>query len=117
MDLARDTPVRLVPYPFARLNGALLLEISEKEALLCLRQGARPQVLAELRRALGVPARVTAVGEAEASGRGLARGAAAVAGRAGAGARGGGAGALRAAPRAGMLAGDPVGLLRGRRHR
>ena len=36
MDLARDTPVRLVPYPFARLNGALLLEVSEKEALVCL---------------------------------------------------------------------------------
>ena len=52
MDLARDTPVRLVPYPFARLNGALLLEISEREALVCLRRGARPQVLAELRRAL-----------------------------------------------------------------
>src|SRR6185437_10973620 len=52
MDLARDTPVRLVPYPFARLNGALLLEVSDKEALVCLRRGARPQVLAELRRRL-----------------------------------------------------------------
>ena len=63
MDLARDTPVRLVPYPFARLNGALLLEISDKEALVCLRRGARPQVLAELRRVLGVPVRVTAMEE------------------------------------------------------
>ena len=54
MDLARDTPVRLVPYPFARLNGALLLEVSDKEALVCLRRGARPQVLAELRRVLDV---------------------------------------------------------------
>ncbi|MFL6570825.1 MAG: GspE/PulE family protein, partial [Burkholderiales bacterium] len=72
MDL-RDTPVRLVPYPFARLNGALLLEISEKEALVCLRQGARPQVLAELRRVLGVPVRVTAVEEPEAFERRLAQ--------------------------------------------
>src|ERR1043166_846495 len=73
MDVARDTPVRLVPYPFARLNGALLLEISEKEALVCLRQGARPQVLAELRRVLGVPVRVTAVEEPEAFERRLAQ--------------------------------------------
>ena len=73
MDFARDTPVRLVPYPFARLNGALLLEISDKEALVCLRQGARPQVLAELRRVLGVPVRVTAVEEPEAFERRLAQ--------------------------------------------
>src|SRR4249920_3724486 len=72
MDLARDTPVRLVPYPFARLNGALLLEISDKEALVCLRQGARPQVLAELRRVLGVPLRVAAVEPAEVFERRLA---------------------------------------------
>jgi general secretion pathway protein E len=61
MDAARDTPVRLVPYPFAKLNGVLLLEVSAAEALVCLRQGARAQVLAELRRALGVPVRVAAV--------------------------------------------------------
>ncbi len=73
MDLARDTPVRLVPYPFARLNGALLLEISDKEALVCLRQGARPQVLAELRRVLGVPVRVTEMEEPEAFERRLAQ--------------------------------------------
>ncbi|HEY7237548.1 MAG TPA: ATPase, T2SS/T4P/T4SS family, partial [Burkholderiales bacterium] len=73
MDLARDTPVRLVPYPFARLNGALLLEISEKEALVCLRQGAKPQVLAELRRVLGVPVRVTEMEEPEAFERRLAQ--------------------------------------------
>jgi general secretion pathway protein E len=73
MDLARDTPVRLVPYPFARLNGALLLEISEREALVCLRRGARPQVLAELRRALGVPVRVAAIEEPEAFERRLAQ--------------------------------------------
>src|SRR6185503_14481940 len=73
MDLARDTPVRLVPYPFARLNGALLLEVSDKDALVCLRRGARPQVLAELRRVLGVPVRVTAVEEPEAFERRLAQ--------------------------------------------
>src|SRR4030095_7422499 len=55
MDLARDTPVRLVPYPFARLNGALLLEISDKEALVCPPPGARPQVLAQLCPALRGP--------------------------------------------------------------
>ncbi len=38
IELARDTPVRLVPYAFARLNGALLLEVTEKEALVCLRR-------------------------------------------------------------------------------
>jgi general secretion pathway protein E len=73
MDLARDTPVRLVPYAFARLNGALLLEISETEALVCLRRGARPQVLAELRRALGVPVRVAGIEEPDAFERRLAQ--------------------------------------------
>ena len=72
-ELARDTPVRLVPYAFARLNGALLLEISEKEALVCLRRGARPQALAELRRALGVPVRVAEIEAQEAFERRLAQ--------------------------------------------
>ncbi len=73
MELARETPVRLVPYAFARLNGALLLEISEQEARVCLRRGARPQVLAELRRALGVPVRVAEIEAQEAFERRLAQ--------------------------------------------
>jgi general secretion pathway protein E len=52
---------RFVPYSFARTHGALLLEVSAHEALVCLRQGARVQVLAELRRFLGLPLRVVAV--------------------------------------------------------
>ena len=58
MDADREPPVRRVPYPFAKMHGALLLEVSAERAVVCLRQGARPQVLAELRRVLGVPLRV-----------------------------------------------------------
>jgi general secretion pathway protein E len=47
-----------VPYAFARTHGALVLELSEREALVCLREGAKVQALAELRRFLGVPVRV-----------------------------------------------------------
>jgi general secretion pathway protein E len=65
VDLSRETPVRHVPYPFAKAHGALLLEISADEAVVCLRQGARAQVLAELRRVLGVPLRVASVEPAE----------------------------------------------------
>ena len=65
MDVAREPPVRRVPYPFAKLNGALLLEVSADEAIVCLREGARPQVLAELRRVLGVPLRVAIIEAAE----------------------------------------------------
>jgi general secretion pathway protein E len=72
MDAARDAPVRLVPYPFAKLHGALLLAASDAEAVVCLRQGARVQVLAELRRVLGVPVRVAAVEPAETFERRLA---------------------------------------------
>jgi general secretion pathway protein E len=72
MDAARETPVRHVPYPFAKAHGALLLEISADEAVVCLRQGARVQVLAELRRVLGVRLRVAAVEPVEAFERRLA---------------------------------------------
>jgi len=65
MDAAREPPVRRVPYPFAKLHGALLLEVSAERAVVCLRQDARAQVLAELRRALGVPVRVAAVERAD----------------------------------------------------
>jgi general secretion pathway protein E len=65
MDAVREPPVRRVPYPFAKLNGALLLDVSDDEAVVCLREGARPQVLAELRRVLGVPLRVAMIEAAE----------------------------------------------------
>jgi general secretion pathway protein E len=65
MDVAREPPVRSVPYPFAKMHGALLLEVSAREAVVCVREGARPQVLAELRRVLGVPLRVASVEPAE----------------------------------------------------
>src|SRR5271170_1491686 len=61
MDAVREPPVRSVPYPFAKMHGALLLEVSAQQAVVCLREGARPQVLAELRRVLGVPLRVASV--------------------------------------------------------
>jgi general secretion pathway protein E len=61
MDVAKDPMLRLVPYTFAKANGALLLDLSADEALVCLRQGARAQVLAELRRVLGVPVRVSGI--------------------------------------------------------
>jgi general secretion pathway protein E len=67
-----DNAVRAVPYSFARQHGALLLELSSSEALVCLREGARPQALAELRRVLGVPLRVTAIERAEVFERRLA---------------------------------------------
>ena len=61
MDAARESAVRLVPYPFAKSQGALLLEVTDTHAVVCLREDARPQVLAELRRVLGVPVRVASV--------------------------------------------------------
>jgi general secretion pathway protein E len=57
----RESPVRLVSYQFAKAQGALLLELSAEEATVCLREGARAQALAELRRVLGVPIRVARV--------------------------------------------------------
>jgi type II secretion system protein E len=60
-DAVADSTVRLVPYSFAKAQGALLLELTETDAVVCLRAGARPQVLAELRRVLGVPVRVASV--------------------------------------------------------
>jgi len=72
MEGAREPAVRRVPYPFAKLHGALLLELSEEGAEVCLRQGAKPLVLAELRRVLGVPLRVAAIEPAEAFERRLA---------------------------------------------
>jgi len=54
-----ESAARLVPYAFAKAHGTLLLELSSDEARVCLREGAAPQALAELRRVLGVPVRVT----------------------------------------------------------
>ena len=67
-----EPAVRRVPYPFAKMHGALVLEVSGERATVCLRQGARPQVLAELRRVLGVPLVVTAVEKADVFERRLA---------------------------------------------
>ena len=61
-----------VPYAFAKKQGALVLEVSAGEAQVCLRAGAAPQALAELRRVLGVPVRVTAREEPAAFDRRLA---------------------------------------------
>ena len=72
MDIAKDPTLRLVPYAFAKANGALLLDLTADEALVCLRQGARAQVLAELRRVLGVPVRVAGIEAAESFDRRLA---------------------------------------------
>jgi general secretion pathway protein E len=72
MSAANESPVRFVPYAFARTHGALLLEVIDGEARVCLRAGAAPQALAELRRALGMPVRVTALEEPEAFDRRLA---------------------------------------------
>jgi len=65
MDAALEPAVRLIPYPFAKAQGALLLEMSTEQAVVCLRRGARAQALAELRRVLGVPVRVASVEPAE----------------------------------------------------
>jgi len=72
MDAVRDAAVRLVPYQFAKTHGALVLELSADQASVCLRQGARPQALAELRRVLGVPVRVASMVPTEAFERHLA---------------------------------------------
>jgi general secretion pathway protein E len=72
MDAVREAATCLVPYQFAKAQGALLLELSAEQASVCLRQGARPQALAELRRVLGVPVRVVSIEPAEAFERRLA---------------------------------------------
>jgi len=72
MDAGRELAVRRIPYPFAKLHGALLLEVSAERALVCLRQGARAHVLAEVRRVLGVPLRVAMVERVDAFERRLA---------------------------------------------
>ena len=72
MDAAREPAVRRIPYPFAKMHGALLLEVSAERALVCLRQGARAQVLAEIRRVLGVPLQVATVEPADVFERRLA---------------------------------------------
>jgi general secretion pathway protein E len=69
---ALDSPVRRIPYAFARGNGALLLELDAERALVCLRADARAQVIAELRRVLGVPVRVACIEAPEAFERRLA---------------------------------------------
>ena len=65
MDATREPAVRRIPYPFAKMHGALLLEVSAERALVCLRQGARARVLAEIRRVLGVPLHVATVEQAD----------------------------------------------------
>ena len=72
IDADRESAVRLVPYQFAKAQGALLLELGESHAVVCLRSGARAQVLGELRRVLGVPVRVSSVEPAAAFERLLA---------------------------------------------
>src|SRR5271170_1377612 len=72
MDAVREPPVRRIPYSFAKTHGALLLEVSAEHAVVCLRQGARAQVLAEIRRVLGVPVRVASVERADVFERKLA---------------------------------------------
>jgi general secretion pathway protein E len=71
MDAAQESPVRRVPYAYAKAHGALLLELDDAQAVVCLRKGARAQVLAELRRVLGVPVRVASVERPEAFDRRL----------------------------------------------
>jgi general secretion pathway protein E len=61
VDANRESGVRLVPYSYARANGAMLLAVAEDHALVCLCEGAKPQALAEIRRIVGVPLRVTTV--------------------------------------------------------
>ena len=65
MEAPREPFLRLVPYAFARSNGALLVDLNADSATVCLRDDARPQVLSELRRVLGVPVRVATVERAE----------------------------------------------------
>ena len=72
MDADRESTARLVPYQFAKAQGALLLELGESQAVVCLRAGARAQVLGELQRVLGVPVRVSSVEPAQAFERLLA---------------------------------------------
>jgi len=72
LDAARDAEVRRVPYQFAKTHGTLLLELTAEQATVCLRQGARPQALSELRRVLGVPVRVASIEPPEAFERRLA---------------------------------------------
>ena len=72
MNAARDDALRLIPYSFAKAHGALLLEVTGDEARVCLRQGAAPRTLAELRRVLGLPVRVAAIEPAESFERRLA---------------------------------------------
>jgi len=72
MNAPNESPVRFVPYSFAKAHGALLLELSASEARVCVRAGVQPQALAELRRILGVPVRVTALEPAEVFDRRLA---------------------------------------------
>ncbi len=69
---ARESPVRQISYQFAKAQGTLLLELSPEEATVCLREGARAQALAELRRVLGVPIRVARVEPPEVFDRQLA---------------------------------------------
>jgi len=63
--LTPEPVVRRIPYSFAKLHGALLLELSASEAIVCLRDGGRPHTLAELRRELGVNVRVASVETAD----------------------------------------------------
>jgi general secretion pathway protein E len=72
VDSGRDSAVRLVPYQFAKAQGALLLELTGGQAKVCVREDARANALAELRRVLGVPVIVASVEPAAAFERRLA---------------------------------------------
>ena len=72
MDSIRESVVRVVPYSYAKANGAMLLAIADDHALVCVSESARPQALAELRRVVGLPLRVASVEPREAFERRLA---------------------------------------------
>ncbi len=52
-------PSASVPYAFAKANGVVVTAVSEEFAEVAVREDARAQALAELRRSLGVPLHAT----------------------------------------------------------
>jgi general secretion pathway protein E len=54
-----------LPYAFARANGVIVTALGEDSAEVAIRNDARPQALAEVRRALGLPLRARRVGADE----------------------------------------------------
>jgi general secretion pathway protein E len=72
MSAAREALAPYLPYAFARAHGVLVLEMSASAVSVCLREGASPQALAEVRRVLGVPVQVSALEPPQAFDRRLA---------------------------------------------